>query len=63
MSDLLPAPLLILLVLVVALLLLSMFRSVPQATVGVVTVFGKYRRIMREGLNVRTIFKAADCGF
>src|SRR3984893_14205033 len=31
----------------------SLFRSVPQATVGVVTVFGKYRRIMREGLNFK----------
>jgi regulator of protease activity HflC (stomatin/prohibitin superfamily) len=31
----------------------SLFRTVPQATVGVVTVFGKYRRIMREGLNVK----------
>jgi hypothetical protein len=28
----------------------SFFRTVPQATVRVVTVFGKYRRIMREGL-------------
>jgi regulator of protease activity HflC (stomatin/prohibitin superfamily) len=26
---------------------------VPQATVGVVTVFGKYRRILREGLNFK----------
>ena len=43
------------LVLVVLLLYVawSMFRSVPQATVGVVTVFGKYRRIMREGLNIK----------
>src|SRR5580692_10156376 len=31
----------------------SFFRTVPQATVGVVTVFGKYRRIMREGLNFK----------
>src|ERR1700724_2111534 len=31
----------------------SLFRSVPQATVGVVTVFGKYRRVMREGLNIK----------
>jgi regulator of protease activity HflC (stomatin/prohibitin superfamily) len=31
----------------------SWFRSVPQATVGVITVFGKYRRTMREGLNVK----------
>jgi regulator of protease activity HflC (stomatin/prohibitin superfamily) len=32
---------------------MSMLRSVSQATVAVVTVFGKYRRIMREGLNVK----------
>ena len=32
---------------------LSWFRSVPQATVAVVTVFGKYGRVMREGLNVK----------
>src|SRR5258708_578697 len=31
----------------------SWFRSVPQATVAVVTVFGKYRRTMREGLNMK----------
>jgi regulator of protease activity HflC (stomatin/prohibitin superfamily) len=31
----------------------SLFLSVPQATVAVVTVFGKYRRIMREGLNIK----------
>ena len=31
----------------------SLFRTVPQATVGVVTVFGKYRRILREGLNFK----------
>jgi regulator of protease activity HflC (stomatin/prohibitin superfamily) len=31
----------------------ALFRSVPQATVAVVTVFGKYHRIMREGLNFK----------
>ncbi|MGO9512854.1 MAG: SPFH domain-containing protein [Steroidobacteraceae bacterium] len=31
----------------------SLFRTVPQATVAVVTVFGKYHRIMREGLNFK----------
>ncbi|HUL72428.1 MAG TPA: SPFH domain-containing protein, partial [Vicinamibacterales bacterium] len=35
------------------LILFSIFRTVPQATVGVVTVFGKFRRIMREGLNIK----------
>src|SRR5713226_8280721 len=44
---------LIFFVVVALLILVSMFRSVPQATVGVVTVFGKYRRIMREGLNIK----------
>jgi regulator of protease activity HflC (stomatin/prohibitin superfamily) len=52
MFDLL-SPMLLLLLIVVFSLAWSMFRSVPQATVGVVTVFGKYRRIMREGLNVK----------
>jgi regulator of protease activity HflC (stomatin/prohibitin superfamily) len=37
----------------VAWLVLSFVRTVPQATVGVVTVFGKYNRIMREGLNFK----------
>ena len=31
----------------------SLFRTVPQATVAIVTVFGKYHRIMREGLNFK----------
>lgn len=31
---------------------LSMLRTVRQSTVAVVTLFGKYRRVMREGLNV-----------
>lgn len=33
--------------------LLRQIRSVAQSTVGVVTVFGKYRRTMREGLNFK----------
>jgi regulator of protease activity HflC (stomatin/prohibitin superfamily) len=33
--------------------LLTWFRSVPQSTVLVITVFGKYSRVMREGLNVK----------
>jgi regulator of protease activity HflC (stomatin/prohibitin superfamily) len=40
----------------VALLLyfaVSTLRSIPQATVSVVTVFGRYSRVMREGLNVK----------
>ena len=36
----------------------SMVRSVSQATVAVVTVFGKYRRLMREGLNFKLPWEA-----
>ena len=46
----------VLLIVLVAILLLigrALFRTVPQATVAVVTVFGKYHRILREGLNVK----------
>jgi regulator of protease activity HflC (stomatin/prohibitin superfamily) len=53
MSGLPLSPVLFLLLIVVLSLAWSMFLSVPQATVGVVTVFGKYRRIMREGLNIK----------
>jgi len=34
-------------------LLFTMFVTVKQGNIGVVTVFGKYRRIMRPGLNAR----------
>jgi regulator of protease activity HflC (stomatin/prohibitin superfamily) len=34
-------------------LMFSWFRSVPQGSVAIITVFGKYRRVMREGLNVK----------
>jgi regulator of protease activity HflC (stomatin/prohibitin superfamily) len=47
------APLAIFVVIVGLFFLYSWFRSVPQATVAVITVFGKYSRIMREGLNVK----------
>jgi regulator of protease activity HflC (stomatin/prohibitin superfamily) len=53
MFDLPLSPVLLLLLILVLSLAWSMFLSVPQATVGVVTVFGKYRRIMREGLNIK----------
>src|ERR1700730_148574 len=53
MFDLLPAPMFLVLVVLLLYVAWSMFRSVPQATVGVVTVFGKYGRIMREGLNFK----------
>jgi len=38
---------------VALLILLSLFRTVEQATVAVITVFGKYYRVMREGLNIK----------
>jgi regulator of protease activity HflC (stomatin/prohibitin superfamily) len=38
---------------IIVLLLLQTIRSVPQATVAIVTVFGRYRRIMREGANLK----------
>jgi regulator of protease activity HflC (stomatin/prohibitin superfamily) len=53
MFDLPLAPVFFVLLLLLLYVAWSMFRSVPQATVGVVTVFGKYRRIMREGLNIK----------
>ncbi|HYT31741.1 MAG TPA: SPFH domain-containing protein [Thermoanaerobaculia bacterium] len=34
-------------------ILFSMFRSIPQATVAVVTIFGKFKRVMREGANFK----------
>jgi len=44
----------ILIIIIVGLFFLySWFRSVPQSTVAVITVFGKYNRVMREGLNVK----------
>src|SRR5436305_4574710 len=47
------APLALFVVVVGLFFLYSWFRSVPQATVAVITVFGKYGRVMREGLNVK----------
>src|ERR1044071_9793942 len=35
------------------LFLFSWFRRVPATGVAVITVFGKYRRVMREGLNMK----------
>jgi regulator of protease activity HflC (stomatin/prohibitin superfamily) len=32
---------------------ISMFTTVKQGNIGVITVFGKYRRILRPGLNIR----------
>ena len=46
-------PGLIIILFIALIVLASTYRTIPQATVGVVTVFGKYRRIMREGLNFK----------
>ena len=46
-------PLLVVVLIVVLYVVGSMFRTVPQATVAVVTLFGRYHRIMREGLNFK----------
>jgi len=50
-----PGMLLPLVILLIALFLIgrALFRTVSQSTVAVVTVFGKYHRIMREGLNFK----------
>ncbi len=49
------APSLALLVIIIAFLFLS-FVTVQQGTVAVITVFGKFRRILRPGLNFRIPF-------
>ena len=46
-------PLLAAVLIVLLYLLGSLARTVPQATVAVVTLFGRYHRIMREGLNFK----------
>src|SRR6202046_3640542 len=46
-------PLLVILLIVLVYMVTAIFRTVPQATVAVVTLFGKYHRIMREGLNFK----------
>jgi regulator of protease activity HflC (stomatin/prohibitin superfamily) len=46
-------PVVVIVVIIGLFLTFSWFRSVPQSTVAVITVFGKYKRVMREGLNVK----------
>jgi regulator of protease activity HflC (stomatin/prohibitin superfamily) len=46
-------PILVVVLIVLVAVTRSLLRTVPQATVAVVTVFGKYRRVMREGLNLK----------
>jgi Membrane protease subunits, stomatin/prohibitin homologs len=53
MEDPVMFPLALILLVVAGFFAFSWFRSVPQATVAVITVFGKYRRTMREGLNMK----------
>jgi regulator of protease activity HflC (stomatin/prohibitin superfamily) len=54
MELLFTAPLAAIVVVIVGLFfVVSWFRSVSQSTVAVITTFGKYRRVMREGLNVK----------
>jgi regulator of protease activity HflC (stomatin/prohibitin superfamily) len=50
--------LLFVLVFVVFMVVASMIRTIPQATVGIVTLFGKYHRVMREGLNLKMPWEA-----
>lgn len=49
-------------IVIVVLLLLRSFRTVQQGTIGVITIFGKYRRILQPGLNftipfIEVVFK------
>src|SRR5579872_1468524 len=44
---------LLVLVFAVVIFVMRQIRSIPQSTIAVVTVFGKYQRVMREGLNVK----------
>jgi regulator of protease activity HflC (stomatin/prohibitin superfamily) len=60
MSEFLPSPWVIVFIVAVIYLVTSMARTVAQATVGVVTVFGKYHRIMREGLNFKLPWEKVD---
>jgi regulator of protease activity HflC (stomatin/prohibitin superfamily) len=53
MLQILFNPLYLITLIVAVFLAPTLFRTVPQATVGVVTIFGKYHRIMREGLNLK----------
>lgn len=46
-------PIAIIITVVIVLLLLLSFKAVPQGTVAVITVFGKYSRVLRPGLNFK----------
>jgi prepilin-type processing-associated H-X9-DG protein len=49
-------PTLIAAIVIAILFFFSMFTTIQQGTIGVVTVFGKYRRIMTPGLNIKIPF-------
>jgi regulator of protease activity HflC (stomatin/prohibitin superfamily) len=51
---------LVILAVIIIIVLSSLARTVPQATVAVVTVFGKYRRVMREGLSFKMPWEAVS---
>lgn len=51
-----PIVLIVVAIVVALIVLFTTFRSVGQANVAVVTMFGKYRRILRPGLNVLVPF-------
>ena len=53
MLDLLPHPFVLIVLALVIFALATGLRSIGQSTVGVVTLFGKYHRVMREGLNFK----------
>lgn len=48
----------IVLLIILFIIILMMFRTVAQSTVAVVTMFGKYHRVMREGLNFKLPWEA-----
>ena len=43
-------------IIIIVLIFLGGFVTIQQGTVGVVTMFGKYRRMMRPGLNLKIPF-------
>lgn len=45
--------LVVLITLLVVLVTFTMFVTIKQGTIGVITIFGKYHRILRPGLNIR----------
>src|SRR3989338_7908320 len=54
-TEIMSVPMIVL-ISVGALLILASFTTVQQGTIGVLTMFGKYRRILHPGLNLRIPF-------